>query len=153
MERFLREARAAGALSHPNIVTIFDAGEENGVAYIAMEYLDGTDLQKVIEREQRFTPEQTLEITSTVCSALGHAHENGVVHRDIKPSNIVILDNGAVKVADFGIARVSDSHLTQEGSMIGTPHYMSPEQFMGHTVDGRSDLFFGRRDRVRDVDG
>lgn len=141
MARFLREARAAGSLSHPNIVTIYDADEENGVAYIAMEFLDGTDLHKLIEQKRRFTTEQVLAITSTVCRALAHAHEHGVVHRDIKPSNIVMLENSTIKVADFGIAHVSDSQLTQEGSMIGTPHYMSPEQFMGHTVDGRSDLF------------
>lgn len=141
MARFLREARAAGSLSHPNIVTIYDADEENGVAYIAMEFLDGTDLHKLIEQKRRFTTEQVLGITSTVCRALAHAHAHGVVHRDIKPSNIVMLENATIKVADFGIAHVSDSQLTQEGSMIGTPHYMSPEQFMGHAVDGRSDLF------------
>ncbi len=141
MERFLREARAAGALNHPNIVTIYDAGEEDGVAYIAMEFLDGTDLSKLIEKQRRFTVDETIRITATVCGALSHAHANGVIHRDIKPSNIVMLANGTLKVADFGIARVSDSQLTQEGSMIGTPHYMSPEQFMGHPVDGRSDVF------------
>jgi serine/threonine protein kinase len=141
MERFLREARAAGALSHPNIVTVYDAGEENGVAYIAMEFLDGTDLQKLLEQNRKFPVERTLEITSTICAALAHAHANGVVHRDIKPANVVLLPNGVIKVADFGIARVSDSQLTQEGAVIGTPQYMSPEQFMGHAVDARSDLF------------
>jgi serine/threonine protein kinase len=141
MERFLREARAAGALSHPNIVTIYDAGEENGVAYIAMEFLDGTDLQKLLEQNRKFPVERVLEITSTICAALSHAHANGVIHRDIKPANVVVLDNGLIKVADFGIAHISNSQLTQEGAVIGTPHYMSPEQFMGHAIDERSDLF------------
>jgi serine/threonine protein kinase len=141
MARFLREARAAGALNHPNIVTVYDAGEENGVAYIAMEFLDGTDLQKLLDQNRRFPVDQVLEITSTICGALSHAHANGVIHRDIKPSNVVLLESGLIKVADFGIARISDSHLTQEGSVIGTPQYMSPEQFMGHAVDARSDLF------------
>jgi serine/threonine protein kinase len=136
MARFLREARAAGALNHPNIVTIYDAGEEDGVAFIAMEFLDGTNLQDIIDKQKRFDTARVLEVAATVAEALHHAHEHGIVHRDIKPSNIVMLANGTIKVADFGIARVTDSRLTQEGSVIGTPHYMSPEQFMGHPVTG-----------------
>lgn len=141
IERFLREARAAGGLNHAHIITIYDADEQDGTAYIAMEYVEGTDLQKTIGQRSRFSPEETVALGATVCEALAHAHDNGVVHRDVKPSNIMMLNDGTIRVADFGIARVKDSSLTQEGAMIGTPHYMSPEQFMGQRVDGRSDLF------------
>ncbi|MDQ1256513.1 MAG: Protein kinase, partial [Candidatus Hydrogenedentes bacterium] len=141
MERFLREAKAAGGLSHPNIITIYDAGEEDSMAYIAMEYLEGGDLFDYMEQKKRFTPEEAVEIAATVCEALAVAHDSGIVHRDVKPANILMPTNAALKVADFGIARVSNSNLTQEGAMIGTPHYMSPEQFMGQRADARSDLF------------
>ena len=141
MERFLREARAAGALNCPNIITIYDADEEDGTAFIAMEFISGKDLSQIFRLRKRFDSEEAVEICSTICEALAIAHKQGVVHRDVKPSNVMVLDDGTIKVADFGIARVSNSELTQEGSMIGTPHYMSPEQFMGHKVDGRSDLF------------
>jgi len=141
MERFLREARAAGVLNHPNIITIYDADEQDGVAYIAMEYIEGGDLLDAIQRRQSYRMDEIAEIGATVCEALAAAHDQGVVHRDVKPANIMMPENGPLKIADFGIARVSDSNLTQEGALIGTPHYMSPEQFMGQTVDGRSDLF------------
>ncbi len=141
MERFLREARAAGTLNHPNIITIYDADEQDDIAYIAMEYLEGGDLGDQLEAKRRFTPEEAVEICATVCEALAVAHDNGIVHRDVKPANILMPTNAPIKVVDFGIARVSDSNLTQEGAMIGTPHYMSPEQFMGQRADGRSDLF------------
>jgi eukaryotic-like serine/threonine-protein kinase len=141
MERFLREAKAAGMLNHPSVITIFDAAEENGIAYIAMEYLEGGDLLDALEKRNAFSVEQIADIGATICEALAAAHDHGVVHRDIKPANIMMPDTGPLKVADFGIARVSDSNLTQEGALIGTPHYMSPEQFMGQKVDGRSDLF------------
>jgi len=141
MERFLREARAAGNLSHPNIITIFDADREGDTAYFAMEYVQGTDLQQVIRENRRFSPEEAAEVAATVCDALGHAHEAGIVHRDIKPANIMRLPDGTLRVTDFGIARVADSDLTQDGALVGTPHYMSPEQFQGQRVDGRSDLF------------
>jgi serine/threonine-protein kinase len=141
MERFLREARAAGALNHPNIITIYDAGEQDGMAYIAMEFIQGSDLQEIIDDKKRFDLEDVIEIGTTICEALGHAHEKGIVHRDVKPANIMRVEDGTLRIADFGIARVSNSSLTQEGAMIGTPHYMSPEQFMGQKVDGRSDLF------------
>ncbi len=141
MERFLREAQAAGKLNHPNIITIYDAGKEGDMAYIAMEYLDGGDLDDQIKRNKRMDVNDIVKIAASICEALARAHEKGIVHRDIKPANIMTLPNGDIKVADFGIAHVSDSELTQEGSMIGTPHYMSPEQFMGQKVDGRSDLF------------
>lgn len=141
IERFLREAKAAGGLNHAHIITIYDAGEQDGTAYIAMEYIEGSDLQKTIGQRSRFSSEETVALGATVCEALAHAHDNGVVHRDVKPSNIMMLADGTIRVADFGIAHVKDSSLTQEGAMIGTPHYMSPEQFMGQRVDGRSDLF------------
>ncbi len=141
MKRFLREAQAAGALNHPNIITIFDADEEAGVAYIAMEYLDGGDLRRLIEDRCSLSMERIADIGATICEALAAAHDQGIVHRDVKPANIIMLPNGHLKVADFGIAHVSDSNLTQDGAMIGTPHYMSPEQFMGQKTDGRSDLF------------
>ena len=141
MERFLREAQAAGALNHPNIITIYDAAEEEGIAYIAMEYLEGGDLGDLIDTKRRLSMEEIVEIGADICRALHVAHAHGVVHRDIKPANILMPTGKPIKVADFGIARVSDSNLTQDGALIGTPHYMSPEQFMGQKLDGRSDLF------------
>lgn len=141
MERFLREARAAGVLNHPNIITIYDVGEEAGMAYIAMEYLEGRDLDTLIEEQRRFDVETVVDYGVQICEALACAHEQGVIHRDVKPANIFIPDNGVLKVVDFGIARTHDSTLTQDGALIGTPTYMSPEQFMGQKVDARSDLF------------
>jgi serine/threonine-protein kinase len=141
MERFLREAQAAGTLNHPNIITIFDADEEGDMAYIAMEFLEGGDLQDLISGNMKMDVPKIVELGATISDALAVAHDQGVVHRDIKPANILMPDNAPIKVADFGIARVSNSSLTQEGALIGTPHYMSPEQFMGQKVDGRSDLF------------
>lgn len=141
LERFLREARAAGGINHPNVITIYDAGEENGVAYMAMEYIDSGTLYDRLYSGSRMSPEEAVAIGAAVCNALAAAHEKGVVHRDVKPANIMLLGDNTVKVADFGIARVSDSKLTQEGVMVGTPQYMSPEQFSGLKADGRSDLF------------
>jgi serine/threonine protein kinase len=141
MERFLREAQAAGALNHPNIIIIYDAAEEDGMAYIAMEYLEGGDLGDIIDSRKRLGMDEIVEIGANICEALHVAHEHGVVHRDIKPANILMPTGKPLKVADFGIAHVSDSNLTQDGALIGTPHYMSPEQFMGQKLDGRSDLF------------
>ena len=141
LERFLREAKAAGALSHPNIITIYDADEEEGMAYIAMEFLEGGDLRDLIEERRKLEPEEIAEIGATICEALAAAHDQGVIHRDIKPANILMPTNAPLKVADFGIAHVQDSTLTQDGALIGTPYYMSPEQFMGQKVDGRCDLF------------
>ncbi|MBI2423126.1 MAG: serine/threonine protein kinase [Candidatus Hydrogenedentes bacterium] len=141
MERFLREARAAGSLNHPNIITIYDAGEEGDMAYIAMEFLEGGDLEDVIKEKRRLDYKRIVDIGVQICEGLAVAHDEGVVHRDIKPANILMPENAPLKVADFGIAHVTDSNLTQDGTLIGTPHYMSPEQFMGQKVDGRSDLF------------
>lgn len=141
MARFLREARAAGVLSHPNIVTVFDADEQEGMAYIAMEFLEGQDLRQVLRQRGPLPVEEVVRIIACVCRALGHAHAKGIVHRDVKPSNIMMLPDNTVKITDFGIARVSDSNLTREGALIGTPYYMSPEQVIGREVDGRADLF------------
>lgn len=141
MERFLREARAAGALTHPNIITIYDADEEDGITYIAMEYIQGGNLADVIRNRAALDFEKIVDYGATIALALAAAHDAGIIHRDIKPANILTPTGGPLKLADFGIAHVSDSNLTQDGAMIGTPHYMSPEQFMGQKVDGRSDLF------------
>ena len=145
MERFLREARAAGNLNHPNIITIHDAGEEAGLAYMAMEYLEGGDLSDVLRKKRRLSVEEVVDIGVALCEALAEAHRAGIVHRDIKPANILTPPKSeggfGIKLADFGIAHMADSQLTQEGQLIGTPHYMSPEQFAGQHIDGRSDLF------------
>jgi serine/threonine-protein kinase len=139
--RFLREAEAAGKLSHPNIVTIFDVGEEHDMAYIAMELLKGKVLTEFCSKENALSVQKVLEVVAAVAKALDYAHANGVVHRDIKPDNIILLEGGQVKVADFGIARVTSASNTQTGVIMGTPNYMSPEQVEGLHVDGRSDLF------------
>ena len=143
--RFLREARVAGVLSHPNIVTVFDVGEIESRPYIAMELLDGTPLNEVVAAESRMPIREVVEIGIQLASALDYAHRKGIFHRDIKPSNIVRLKGtNTVKVTDFGIARVVTSDLTEHtqiGDVLGTPHYMSPEQALGQKVDGRSDLF------------
>ncbi|MEN6374727.1 MAG: CHASE2 domain-containing protein [Smithella sp.] len=140
-KRFFREAEAAGKLSHPNIVTIFDVGEDYDIAYMAMELLDGSDLTIYCRKENLLPLEEVIRVVSCVASALDYAHANGIVHRDIKPANVMILSNGDVKVADFGIARVMSTSRTQTGVVLGTPSYMSPEQIAGKKVDGRSDLF------------
>lgn len=139
--RFFREAEAAGKLSHPNIVTIFDVGEDHDMAYMAMELLKGEDLSNYCLEGNLLPVERVLAIISSVAEALSYAHSQGVVHRDIKPANIILLENDQVKVADFGIARVMDISDTQTGVVLGTPAYMSPEQVAGKKVDGRSDLF------------
>ena len=147
--RFLREARAAGALAHPAIVTIYDVGEADGTLYIAMELLDGESLDHVLAKSGKASIETVLAIGGQLASALSYAHLSGVVHRDIKPSNIMLgRDGRSIKILDFGIARVADaagadesSLRTQIGQVLGTPRYMSPEQALGQELDGRSDLF------------
>ena len=139
--RFFREAEAAGKLSHPNIVTIFDVGEDHDMAYIAMELLDGQDLTHCCQKGQLLPLKRVLNIVSLVAEALGYAHDRQVVHRDIKPANIMLMKNDQVRVADFGIARVISASKTHTGVIFGTPSYMSPEQVAGKKVDGRSDLF------------
>jgi serine/threonine protein kinase len=141
LDRFQREARAAGRLSHPNIVSVYEYGEDDGTAFIAMEYVEGRELKDYFDKNECFALSQVGRLMSELLDALGQAHANGIVHRDIKPANLFILNNGQLKVGDFGIARIESSNLTQAGSVLGTPAYMSPEQFMGQTIDGRSDLF------------
>ncbi len=142
-ERFFREARAAGRLSHPAIVTIHDVGEdtETGVVFIAMELIRGRNLRELLRDGHRFRPSEAARIVAEVALALDYAHSMGVVHRDIKPANILLTETGGVKIADFGVARLESSNLTVEGQFIGTPNYMSPEQITGKPVDGRSDIF------------
>jgi len=139
--RFKREAHSAGKLSHPNIVTIFDYGEHDGAPYIAMDLMSGQELSRRLEAGARLPLPETVRIITELLAALSYAHEGGVVHRDIKPSNLFLLRDGTLKVVDFGVARVESSELTETGAILGTPAYMSPEQFLGLPVDGRSDLF------------
>jgi len=143
--RFLREAKAAGGLSHPNIVTVFDVGEIQGRPYIAMELLDGTPLSEIMRPSAGIPIRDVVETGIQLARALDYAHGKGIFHRDIKPSNIMRLKDGnTIKVTDFGIARIDDAEDTQRtraGTVLGTPQYMSPEQAMGEKVDGRSDLF------------
>ena len=139
--RFKREAQVAGRINHPNIVAVYDYGEEGGVSYIAMEYVDGRSLKNYFDANEMFPLPTLFRIMQELLSALGHAHEKGVIHRDIKPANIMLTAAGQVKVTDFGIARIESSTMTQQGSILGTPNYMSPEQFLGQPVDPRSDLY------------
>jgi serine/threonine-protein kinase len=141
-ERFFREAETAGRLNHANIVTMFDAGEEHDLAYIAMEFLKGKDLVPYAKAGNLMPLPRVMSIVARVADALSYAHENNVVHRDIKPANIMYEpDSDQVKVTDFGIARITDSSKTKTGMVLGTPSYMSPEQLAGKKIDGRSDLF------------
>ncbi len=142
-ERFLREAQVSAQLRHPNIVTVYDVGESEGMSYLAMEFIDGKGLDRVIATERRLSVERAASIGAQVADALGFAHEHHVVHRDVKPANIMIEGEDRVKVTDFGIAKVTTAtdQLTVTGSLLGTPSYMSPEQARGQTLDGRSDLF------------
>ncbi len=141
-ERFFREAETAGRLNHPNIVTIFDAGEEHDLAYISMEFLKGHDLVPQTKPAGLLPLPQVASIIARVAEALAYAHRNSVVHRDVKPANIMYeAESDQVKVTDFGIARITDSSKTKTGMVLGTPSYMSPEQLSGKKIDGRSDLF------------
>ncbi len=140
--RFLREAQSAGILSHRNIVTIHDvAVDPEGDFFIAMEYVQGTDLKLVMQRQGRFEPSFAVEVVAQIADGLGYAHSKGVVHRDIKPANIIITADKEAKITDFGIARVEASNLTVEGQLLGTPNYMAPEQIQGKEVDHRADIF------------
>jgi serine/threonine-protein kinase len=141
-ERFFREAETAGRLAHPHIVTIYDAGEEHDLCYIAMEFLKGRDLMPYTKAGSLLPPDKALAIVERVGDALAYAHSMGIVHRDIKPANIMYEpESDTVKVTDFGIARITDSSKTKTGMVLGTPSYMSPEQLSGRKIDGRSDLF------------
>jgi serine/threonine-protein kinase len=137
--RFLREARAAARLQHPNIVTIYEAGEHDGAPFMAMELLEGVDLQRAIEGGLRPDPRATLPIVLQLLAGLGHAHEHGIVHRDVKPSNLFLPRGRPAKIMDFGVARLGEGSAAT--GIVGTPNYMSPEQVSGGRLDGRSDLF------------
>jgi serine/threonine protein kinase len=139
--RFLREARAAGKLLHPNIVTIFDVFEAGGILYIAMEYVEGVLLDEYCTRRNLLPLDQVTHLGVQALSALDYAHRAGVIHRDIKPGNLMVVEGQSLKVMDFGLARDSGASMSNSGAVIGTPHYMSPEQIQGKTLDGRSDLF------------
>lgn len=140
-ERFRNEARAAGRLSHPGIVGIYEYGEDGDVAFLAMEFVEGSTLSDYLDREVRFETADIVGIMNQVLDALGFAHEHGIWHRDIKPANLIIGRNGKLKIADFGIAHVDSSNITHTGAMMGTPAYMAPEHFHGNEVDARADLF------------
>jgi serine/threonine-protein kinase len=140
-ERFYQEARISGTLSHPNIVTLFDIGEEHEVPFLAMEFVEGKTIGAILEEGTRFKPERVIGLVSQVAAALDYAHSRGVVHRDIKPNNLIVNDADKVKVTDFGIAKLADTEITHSGALLGTPSYMSPEQAMGERLDGRSDIF------------
>ncbi len=140
-ERFFREAEIAGRLSHPSIVTIYDVGEDRDLTYMAMEFLEGNDLEKFISKKTLLNLRRVLDVVGRVADALEYAHREGVIHRDIKPANIMLLGSGGVKVTDFGIAKAISSSRTKTGVILGTPNYMSPEQIMGQRIDHRSDIF------------
>src|SRR5688572_32676840 len=140
-ERFFREARGAGQLSHRNIITIHDLGEHEGQPYLAMELLKGEDLQHRLTRPDPMSLARKLEIASEICDGLAYAHRRGLIHRDIKPANIFITDEGVVKILDFGLARMVTSELTASNMMLGTLNYMAPEQIRGERIDHRADIF------------
>jgi len=140
-QRFLREAKSAGRLNHPNIVTIFDVGEQDGVAYMAMELLEGRSLQQILSESLRLPYQTSANYAAQIADALDRAQQLGIVHRDVKPANVVVSATGHVKLTDFGVAYVPASTMTQTGTMIGSPRYMSPEQVLGLPIDPRSDIF------------
>ncbi len=139
--RFRNEAQAAGRLLHPGIVGVYDFGDDGRVAYIAMEYVEGHTLSHYLNQKVRFSEADVASMAAQLLEALSHAHEHGVWHRDIKPSNVIMTKAGRIKIADFGIARTDTTGLTMANSVLGTPMYMAPEQFMGHTIDHRVDVY------------
>ncbi|HEV2022193.1 MAG TPA: protein kinase [Terriglobales bacterium] len=141
LQRFRNEAKAAGVMNHGNIVTIYDAGEQDGVFYIAMECIEGVTLHRLLADKRVIAVDKVVEYSRQVCAGLDYAHSHGVVHRDVKPANIMIEADGSVKIMDFGIAKSWGTAMTTVGQVLGTPNYMSPEQVKGRPLDGRSDLF------------
>lgn len=140
-QRFFSEAETAGRLNHPGIVQVFDAGEEAQLAWIAMEYIDGHDLSRHVTADRLLPVAEVIAYTAAAAEALDVAHRSGVIHRDIKPGNLMLTQNGVLKIADFGIARVSDMARTRTGMILGTPSYMSPEQISGRRLDPRTDIY------------
>ena len=140
-QRFRREAQSAARLAHPNIVVVHDFGEDSGRFFMAMEFLDGHDLKRVIQHQSLLDLRARLLVMEQICEAVSFAHAMNVVHRDLKPANIFLLPNGQVKILDFGLARVGHSSMTGTGTVLGTPNYMAPEQIKGQRVDARSDIF------------
>ena len=140
-ERLFREAQSAGILSHPNIVTIYDIAEENGMAYIFMEFVNGPPLEKMLKVDQTPDKETLLSIFRQTAAALDYAHKKGIVHRDIKPANIMIHEDGTAKITDFGVAKIMSQQMTLAGTMMGTPSYMSPEQVQSTAITGAADQF------------
>lgn len=140
-KRFQREVQSAGKLNHPNIVTVYDVGRTEGVAYMAMEFLEGKELREILDSGVVLPVEKVVHIAAQICDGLAFAHEHGIIHRDVKPANVMVMKNGMVKITDFGIAQVSSASRTMAGMVMGSPKYMSPEQVVGQTVDGRSDIF------------
>ena len=138
---FVARRRPPAGLNHPNIVGVFDYGETADLAYIVMEYVDGPQLKSLLDKNERFPLPRIVRIMEDLLSGLQFSHERGVVHRDIKPANLMLTLTGQAKIADFGIARIESSSMTQAGTVLGTPAYMSPEQFMGQVVDARSDIY------------
>lgn len=139
--RFFREAESAKQLAHPAIVKVYEAGEDRGIAYFAMELLDGATLRDFCAKRGTVSVKRAVEITAFVAEGLAYAHKKNVVHRDVKPENIMMLSNGDIKITDFGVAKLMDTTQTKSGVVLGTPNYMSPEQLIGAKVDGRSDIF------------
>jgi len=140
-ERFYREAKSAGRINHPNIVTIYDVGKTDNIAYIAMEFLEGQSLKEVLDVHTPMSIDRIVDVAAQVADGLAYAHENGIVHRDIKPANIMLVRDNVVKITDFGIAQMPTGSRTLAGTILGSPKYMAPEQVVGKPVDGRSDLF------------
>jgi len=141
LTRFKHEAQAAGRLTHPGIVTVYDYGDDGETVFIAMEFVQGRELKELLDQNERIQLAVSVNLITQLLDALAYSHAHGVVHRDIKPGNIILLGDGRIKVTDFGIAKIESSTLTQFGDILGTPSYMSPEQFSGQAVDRRSDLF------------
>ena len=140
-ERFVREARTAAKISHPNIVSIYDISASEGRAYIAMEYVEGVSLYRYLAKKGALPPREAVNFMVQACSALAAIHEGGITHRDIKPDNVLIAKGGLVKIMDFGLAKSEDNRLTRAGVVMGTPSYMSPEQARGKEADARSDIY------------
>ena len=139
--RFKRGAQAAGQLNHPNIVSVYDYGETADYAYLVMEFVDGPSLKSKFDNNQRFAKTEICKIIGSMLEALQYSHDRGVVHRDVKPANIMFTKDNSLKITDFGIARLENSDMTQSGMVIGTPAYMSPEQFLGEKIDLRTDIY------------